>query len=137
MKAVFADTLYWAAVARPDDPWAEPSRRAREALGEARLITTNEVLGEFLTLLSPGGPLVRRAAVEMVRAIQNNPNVRVVPQTRSSFVRAVERYAARLDKAYSLTDCCSMNTMDDEDIREILTNDHHFTQEGYVALIRR
>jgi predicted nucleic acid-binding protein len=30
-----------------------------------------------------------------------------------------------------------MNTMDAKGIREILTNDHHFEQEGYVLLIKR
>jgi predicted nucleic acid-binding protein len=30
-----------------------------------------------------------------------------------------------------------MNAMDAEGIREVLTNDHHFEQEGYTILIRR
>ena len=38
-------------------------------------------------------------------------------------------------KEYSLTDCISMNVMKTESINEILTNDHHFDQEGYDVLI--
>lgn len=30
-----------------------------------------------------------------------------------------------------------MNVMDDRGIREALTNDHNFEQEGYTVLIRR
>ena len=66
----------------------------------------------------------------MVRAIMSNPNVTVVPQTRDSFLQALRRYEARLDKSYTLTDCMSMDVMQDEGIKEALTNDHHFTQEG-------
>jgi len=40
------------------------------------------------------------------------------------------------DKGYSLTDCISMNTMRAEGLTEILTNDVHFTQEGFRALFR-
>ncbi len=98
-------------------------------------MTTDEVLSEFLAALSAGGTAIRRAAVEMVRAIYNNPNVRVVPQTRETFLKALDRYERRMDKEYSLTDCSSMNAMDGEQITQILTHDHHFVQEGYVVLM--
>lgn len=137
MKVVFADTLYWVAIAKPGDPWAEPAKRAKTALGPTRLVTTDEVLAEFLAALSAGGSDLRRAAAQMVRAIQANPNVKVAPQTRATFLAALARYEARLDKQYSLTDCSSMNAMDAEGIREVLTNDHHFEQEGYAVLIRK
>jgi predicted nucleic acid-binding protein len=40
-----------------------------------------------------------------------------------------------LDKAYSLTDCISMNAMRERGLTDILTNDHHFTQEGFHILL--
>lgn len=136
MKSVFADTHYWLALANPRDQWHEPAKRAKAALGTALLVTTDEVLGEFLTGMSRGGPELRQAAVAMVRKILANPNIRVLPQTRDSFLRALKRYEARRDKAYSLADCASMNAMDGEGIREILTHDHHFEQEGFAVLIK-
>jgi predicted nucleic acid-binding protein len=60
----------------------------------------------------------------------------VVPQSRESFLRALGRYEERRDKQYSLTDCVSMNVMDSEGILTVLTNDHHFEQEGFVVLIK-
>ena len=48
----------------------------------------------------------------------------------------LELYEARLDKGYSLADCVSMNVMKAEGLTEILTNDEHFTQEGFRALFR-
>ncbi len=137
MKSVFADTHYWLALANPRDQWHEAAREARAILGTALLVTTDEVLGEFLTGMSRGGPELRQAAVAMVRKILANPNIRVLPQTRDSFLRALNRYEARRDKAYSLSDCASMNAMDAEGIREILTHDHHFEQEGFSVLIAR
>lgn len=137
MNQVFVDTVYWVATVRPGDQWAEAARSAKTSVGAVRLVTTDEVLSEFLAALSAGGPEVRRVAVEVVRAIYNDPNVRVIPQTRETFLKALERYERRLDKEYSLTDCSSMNAMDTEEITQILTHDHHFAQEGYVVLITR
>jgi len=47
----------------------------------------------------------------------------------------LERYRARPDKHYSLTDCISMQMMRKEGITEALTN-RHFEQEGFKALFR-
>ena len=136
MKTVFADTLYWTAMARPNDPWADQAKAAKSALGQVMLVTTDEVLGEFLNLLSGKGPHLRMTAVKMVNAILSNPNVEVLPQTRDGFRAGLKRYADRPDKEYSLPDCISMNVMDDEGITDVLTNDHHFEQEGFLILIR-
>jgi predicted nucleic acid-binding protein len=65
-----------------------------------------------------------------------NPGVVVVPQSHDGFLRAVDRYEARGDKAYSVTDCSSMNVMDDRQIADVWTNDHHFAQEGFRVLVR-
>jgi len=137
MNTVFADTDYWIATAVPNDQWAEAAKRARESLGDVRLLTTDEVLSDFLAALSAGAENVRRKAVQMVRAILGNPNVKVLPQTRDSFLKGMELYEERPDKSYSLTDCISMNAMRAEWLTEILTHDHHFAQEGCQALISR
>jgi len=137
MKAVFADTLYWVAVTRTADQWSGAARQAREALAAVRLVTTDEVLTEFLNALADGGEHIRRQAVKMVRAIQANVNITVIPQSRDSFARAMELYEKRADKNYSLTDCVSMNVMRDKGLTRILTNDHDFEQEGFTILIEK
>ena len=78
-------------------------------------------------------PFERRRSI--LKTILNNPNARVVAQSRDSLLRALERFFNRPDRNYSLTDCSSMNAMDAE-ITDVLTNDHHFEQEGYNVLIR-
>lgn len=137
MISVFADTVYWIAMARPDDQWRTAAIEARRRLGLVELVTTDEVLAEFLAALSKGGPQVRLAATRTVRTILSGSNVRVIPQSRSSFTKALDRYEARSDKGYSLQDCASMNVMQAESIMQILTNDHHFEQEGFTVLMRR
>ena len=138
MKKVFADSSYWIAVVKPKDQWSGAADQARKSLGSgAILVTTDEVLIEFLTALSSGGPSLRRTAAKMVRAILGNANVRVVQQTREGFLKGVTRYESREDKEYSLTDCISMNVMESHAMSEVLTNDHHFEQEGFKVLIQR
>jgi len=101
------------------------------------MITTDEVLTEFLAALSASGLNLRRQAAKMVRAILSNPRVTVLPQTRETFLRRLELYQKRGDKEYSLTDCTSMNTMRSMSLSEALTNDRHFEQEGFTILIKK
>lgn len=135
MKKVFVDTLYWVAIVRPNDPWQAAAKRAKSSVGNVLMVCTDEILTEFLNALSPGGEYIRKKAVEIVKKILDNPNVKVIPQSRDSFLKGLELYEQRADKAYSLTDCISMNIMAKESITEVLTNDRHFEQEGYVVLI--
>jgi len=137
MKQVFADTLFWAASITPGDPWHAPTLRAVAELGPVQLVTTEEVLVEFLSAYAGRGEYLRGKAVQTVRAILANVSVTVQPQSHESFVSGLGLYAARLDKAYSLVDCISMHTMQEMGLTEVLTNDHHFTQEGFTVLITR
>ena len=136
MKTIFADAVYWIAIANPKDSWHNPARAANERVGKARIVTTEEVLVEFLTYMRKA-PALRRTAVKMVRAVSSNPNIKVFPQSRDSFQKGLALYDARGDKQYSLQDCVSMNVMKSESITEILTNDHHFEQEGFTVLMTR
>ena len=136
MKAVFADSLYWIAIANCKDPYHESAKQARGALGNVVLFTSDEVLSEFLTILGNSGSQLRKVAARMVDEILRNPNVRVVPQTREGFLNGMKRFSEREDKKYSITDCVSMNVMDSNSISEILTRDHHFEQEGFTVLMK-
>ena len=63
-----------------------------------------------------------------------DPSTQVLPQTSADFSTALSLYEARPDKNYSLTDCRSMVALRTLGISEVLTNDHHFTQEGFTIL---
>ena len=105
-----ADSHYWIAIVRPGNQYAEAAKTARASLGDVFIVTTDEVLTEFLTALSSGAHM-RKQAAKMVRAILHNPKVKVIPQTRDSFFKELAFYENRSDKNYSLTDCISMNAI--------------------------
>ncbi|HEV2447120.1 MAG TPA: PIN domain-containing protein [Candidatus Sulfopaludibacter sp.] len=135
MRRIFADTLYWLALFVPSDEWAEAARGAD--IEHAALVTTEEVLSEFLTAVSGRGDHIRRLACRSVRAILSDPGVEVTTQSHESFVAGLALYERRPDKQYSLVDCISMNVMRQQGIHEILTHDRHFSQEGFVRLLDR
>ena len=103
--------------------------------GPGLMVTTDEVLTEFLAFCA-SDPQLRAEGAAGVQDILAAANVRVVPQTRGSFLAGLELYRARPDKGYSLTDCISMQTMRREVLADVLTNDRHFQQEGFRALFR-
>ena len=134
MRRVFADSLYWIALASPRDQWHARAIEASRALRGAQIVTTDEVLTEFLNAFSHNADL-RRAATSTVRGIQGDPETTILPQSRQSFLAGLSLFEARSDKAYSLTDCISMAVMRQDVITEILTHDRHFTQEGFTILL--
>lgn len=135
MNGVFADTFYWIALINPADRYSQEVLRFDDLLSGGAVYTTEEVLAEVLTFFASDSWL-RSRAVETVREIVSDPIVRIIPQSHDSFVSGFDLYAARPDKGYSLTDCISMQTMRGEGLTEVLTNDHHFEQEGFRPLLR-
>ena len=131
MRALFADTFYWIALADAAD---SAHRRALELTSTWRdvlVVTTDEVPAEHLTFFATAHENMRRKALINARRILQNPGVRVISQTHASLLSGMELYEARPDKRYSLTDCVSMQTMRREGLTEALTNDRHFEQEGF------
>ena len=62
-------------------------------------------------------------------------NTKIIPATDILFHRGLERYSARSDKSWTLTDCISFIVMEDEGITEALTGDQHFVQAGFKVLL--
>jgi len=127
--SVFADTFYWLALARPRDSWHAAALRWTTANSATGLVTTDEVLTEFLNALAGAGPVGRAYAAANVHDIRNDRQVIVLPQTRADFDAALALYEARPDKGYSLTDCRSTLALRTLAISEVLSNDRHFAQE--------
>jgi predicted nucleic acid-binding protein len=131
-QAVFADTFFWIAVTNPADRF-HPDAHGFD-LTDTILVTTDEVLVEFLTFFSDD-PWLRAKAARTAEASLEQAKIRVIPQTRESFLAGLALYKARPDKRYSLTDCISMAVMHRERLSDVLTNDRHFEQEGFRRLV--
>jgi predicted nucleic acid-binding protein len=135
MRRLFADTFYWIALLYRRDPWhARVTAFSHTLTDEDLVYTTEAVFTEFLAALSAAGPYMRHEAVMLVEGLLDDANVRVVEGARAGFLEGLALYRARPDKEYSLTDCISMHVMRREGLTDVLTNDHHFTQEGFHIL---
>ncbi len=134
MKRVYADSLYWIALSHQRDQWHSAALKASHALHAAEIVTTQDMLSEFLTAFRHT-PQLRSIAARRVQQITADPHIKVIPQSDQSFQAGFALYQTRPDKAYSLTDCISMEAMRQESITDILTHDDHFRQEGFTTLL--
>ena len=135
MEEIFADAFYWIALANPADQWHEAAKRFDEDNPDALLVTTEEILTEFLNYYAEAGARRRRIVGAMCEQVLTHPNITVIPQSHESFLQGLELYRQREDKGYSLTDCISMMLMHEREIQEVLTHDNHFKQEGFTILL--
>jgi predicted nucleic acid-binding protein len=134
-RSVFVDSFHWIAEINPRDEWHARCVAERTSLHGRRLVTSEEVLSEVMDFLSGLGPAVRDITVRSVLSILEDPAIDVIPQSHEGFMDALRLYEARRDKRYSMTDCSSMAHMKRAGIVDVLTNDRHFSQEGFVALL--
>ncbi|MBW4608310.1 MAG: PIN domain-containing protein [Hassallia sp. WJT32-NPBG1] len=133
MRTIFADTFYWAALLNPRDEWHIRVISFSKNLSSVSLVTTDEVLTEFLNFFSGYDMKIRQSVIERIQNILQNDYVQVIPQSHDTFLAGLE-YRQRFDKHYSLTDCISMQTMKQLEIIEVLIHDRHFKQEGFTIL---
>jgi predicted nucleic acid-binding protein len=98
------------ALSDPSDLQYRDAVAVESHLAGAKIITTEEVLSEFLTFFAADAWLRDRAS-RAVQALLNSSSVRVIPQSRETFLAGLALYRQRPDKGYSLTDRISMQTM--------------------------
>ena len=135
MRQIFIDTYHFVAVFNPNDQLHDWAVEVELELGPVKLVTTELVLVEVLNYFSGFRHNIKQSAVEAVLRLLVVGQIETVLHTHDAFLLGAELYAARLDKGYSLTDCISMNIMRERSITDILTHDHHFTQEGFNTLL--
>ena len=136
MPSLFADSGYWIALLFPRDQFHQRAREVTLGLGPFTIVTTQMVLVEALNHLSKEGRHMREAAQRMVGELEAEQNVEIVPQTDVQFPGAVERYASRNDKRWSLTACVSFLIMEERSTTDALAYAQDFEQAGFVALLR-
>ena len=81
MKTIFADTFYWVALINNRDDWHEKAIEMTRKLQQVTIVTTDEVFIEVFNNLSAYGMSVRRKTLQVIRGLQNNPQILVIPQT--------------------------------------------------------
>ena len=136
MRTLFADAGYWIALLYPGDQLHKRATAVAATLGSGAIVTTQMALAEALNHLAGRGGRLRSLAAQMVQELEARPDVEIVPQTNIQFRAAVERYTARSDQTWSLTDCASFMVMEERNIAEALAYDRDFEQAGFRALLR-
>ncbi len=133
---VFLDASYAIALSAPTDEHHDRAGELAEQIEaeETRLITTRAVVVEIGNALAR--LRYRRAAIELLVALEQDPSVEIVPATEQLYERAFGLYRDRPDKEWGLTDCLSFVVMKDRELTEALTADEHFRQAGFRALLR-
>ncbi|MBI3302358.1 MAG: type II toxin-antitoxin system VapC family toxin [Deltaproteobacteria bacterium] len=136
MNAVFADAGYWIALFNPRDQLHDKAVVASQATQERPIVTSQMVLTEFLNHYASFGEPFRQRAVQVVRSLQDDADVGIVSQTAEQFEAALTLYAQRQDTAWGLTDCAFFLIMQERGMTEALAHDEHFSQAGFLPLLR-
>ena len=134
MRLYFADTWYFVALLSRRDRSHGAAVALEYALAESHLVTHDGVLGELLTFFSGSGAAKRTQAAAYVRELFDDPGLTILESDRKLVLAGLSLYERRRDKQYSLVDCMSMHVMQTHGITHALTNDHHFSQEGFTVL---
>lgn len=135
MLKTLADTVALIALVNTRDSLHE---KAREVFSNLRrrnysFVTTEFVLLEFANALS--APDFRVKAAIFIEGLRRSDDVEIVPASSELFRLGFELYKSRTDKEWSIVDCTSFIVMEEMEISEAFTEDHHFEQAGFVKLI--
>jgi hypothetical protein len=98
------------------------------------VVITEAVLAEVGNALSRT-PRLRRNAAAFIRGCYTEPNMSVVPVDTALMSRALDLFERRTDKEWGLTDCISFVVMRDRGLHDAATEDRHFQQAGFRALM--
>ena len=136
MSEVFLDTSYAIALSVSNDSYHQRALELAQTLQlhQTKIVTTDAILLEIGNALSR--VKYRSAAVNLLHAIMQDPQVESIPISSSLFQQGVDLFSKRLDKEWGLIDCISFVVMEDYGIINALTADYHFEQAGFVALLR-
>ena len=134
-KSVFIDTAYLVALSNASDRHHREAAALAESWNKERqsFVTTDAVMLEYANFFARS-PL-RGLTAKTVAQLRRTSGWQIVPLDRAIVARGEARYAAHGDKAWSLTDCISMEVMSDADLDEVATTDAHFTQAGFSVLM--
>lgn len=99
-----------------------------------RRIVHNYVLAE-LHQLALARKYFSASALRFLHAASNVADITLIWVDRETHDEAVALLIARPDKDYSLCDAVSFVLMRKFGIRDALTADHHFEQEGFTRLL--
>lgn len=136
MKKNFVDTSAFAALADQDDDNHAKAVIFNQTINKTLLISSNYVLDELYTLLlmNTGYRNTLKFKQQIDRLIEKKL-LRIIwisEEIATETWQIFEKF--NIDKQWSFTDCTSYIIMQKQEIIEVFTFDHHFSQMGFNRL---
>ena len=133
MKKTFVDTAFILAVVSEKDELHQKSRELVKIYGTLPWMTTDLVLYEVANSLARNAkPQAQKIISEFLEA----DGIEIVYASPALFRKGFALYCKYADKTWGLVDCVSFVVMRETGITDALTNDKHFQQAGFNALMR-
>jgi hypothetical protein len=128
---IFVDTSVWYASNVAEEPEHEVADILLTA-PRARLVTTDYIIDELLTLLVARG--YRPVAKELGELLWSEAVCQIVWVRRADIHSAWQVFTTFDDKTWSFTDCVSYAVMKRLQITEAFALDEHFKQFGFAEV---
>jgi uncharacterized protein len=138
MSNLFVDTSGWGNLLDLSQPFHRQAttlyRLARQR--QRKVITTNYILTELVALLTSPLRMPRPQIIAFIQSLKTSPYIDILHIGPETDTQSWQLLANREDKNWSLIDCSSFIIMQQNNIAESLTNDHHFEQAGFIRLLK-
>jgi predicted nucleic acid-binding protein len=132
----FVDSVGWIAMLNVSDELHKKADNEYKRLMRSgfRFLTSTAVLNEVANALSK--PKFRNSVVEFYKKLQKSQRVEIVFIDENLWTFGWNLYENRPDKERNLTDCTSIVIMEKQGLSDAFTNDKHFEQAGFNAILR-
>lgn len=138
MNKVFADTSGWVNFLVPNQPFHDRAVSLMDiwSKSDLHLLTTNYILTEIVALIGSRMRVSRRDMVEFINDLKKSSWIEIVHITPEIDLKAWHLLTERLDKEWSYVDCASFVVMQEHNLQEAYTHDHHLEQAGFTCLLK-
>ncbi|MCP4698898.1 MAG: type II toxin-antitoxin system VapC family toxin [Gammaproteobacteria bacterium] len=135
MKPVFVDTAALIALGNKQDKWhAQAVAINRQLmLTGCRFVTTDAILLEAGNTFSRA--CYKPLALRFIATARHSSRWECIPVDKGLFDNGLALFEKMSDKDWSLVDCISITVVNSQNITQIFTTDHHFTQAGLTILL--
>ncbi len=135
-RDVFVDTSGFMALWDESDDYHARAveLQLRLSRDHRQFFTTDYIADETATLLT-----IRHshgAACDFLASLATSRALRLEWVGQDRFYAAANLFRNRSDKGWSFTDCVSFAVMQELEIHDCFTTDHHFDQAGFLSLLK-